>query len=128
MGDILHDWNLDRKMHLIRSAYAALPEGGAFIIIEDIIDDSRRDNSFGLMMSLHMLIEFGDAFNFTGSDFARLVPGGRLPAGRDPATGRFRKRRHSLQVTTNTAAAARVPGIVIPERTGPVKLCRPTAG
>jgi O-methyltransferase domain/Dimerisation domain len=70
MGDILHDWNLDRKMHLIRSAYAALPKGGAFIIIEDIIDDSRRDNSFGLMMSLHMLIEFGDAFNFTGSDFA----------------------------------------------------------
>jgi hypothetical protein len=70
MGDILHDWNLDRKMHLIRSAYAALPEGGAFIIIEDIIDDARRDNSFALMTSLHMLIEFGDAFNFTGSDFA----------------------------------------------------------
>ena len=70
MGDILHDWNLDRKMHLIRSAYAALPVGGAFIIIEDIIDDARRDNSVGLMVSLHMLIEFGDAFNFTGSDFA----------------------------------------------------------
>ena len=27
MGLILHDWNLDRKMHLIRSAYEALPEG-----------------------------------------------------------------------------------------------------
>ena len=69
MGLILHDWNLDRKMHLIRSAYEALPEGGAFIIVENLIDDDRRENAFGLMMSLNMLIEFGDAFDFTGSDF-----------------------------------------------------------
>jgi SAM-dependent methyltransferase len=69
MGLILHDWNLDRKMHLIRSAYEALPEGGAFIIVENLIDDARRENAFGLMMSLNMLIEFGDAFDFTGSDF-----------------------------------------------------------
>ena len=70
MGLVLHDWNLDRKMQLIRSAYEALPEGGAFIIIENLIDDARRENSFGLMMSLNMLIEFGDAFDFTGGDFA----------------------------------------------------------
>jgi hypothetical protein len=70
MGLILHDWNLERKMHLIRSAYDALPEGGAFIVIENLIDDARRENAFGLMMSLNMLIEFGDAFDFTGSDFA----------------------------------------------------------
>ena len=70
MGLILHDWNLDRKMHLIRSAYEALPEGGAFIVIENLIDDARRENAFGLMMSLNMLIEFGDAFDFTGGDFA----------------------------------------------------------
>ncbi len=70
MGLILHDWNLDRKMELIRSAYDALPEGGAFVVIENLIDDARRENAFGLMMSLNMLIEFGDAFDFTGSDFA----------------------------------------------------------
>jgi tRNA A58 N-methylase Trm61 len=70
MGLILHDWNLDRKMHLIRAAYDALPEGGAFVIVENLIDDARRENAFGLMMSLNMLIEFGDAFDFTGSDFA----------------------------------------------------------
>jgi hypothetical protein len=33
MGMILHDWNLDRKMHLIRSAYNALPPGGALVAI-----------------------------------------------------------------------------------------------
>lgn len=70
MGLILHDWNLDRKLHLIKSAYDALPDGGAFIVIENLIDDARRENAFGLMMSLNMLIEFGDAFDYTGSDFA----------------------------------------------------------
>ena len=70
MGLILHDWNLEGKMHLIRSAYEALPEGGAFIVIENLIDDARRENAFGLMMSLNMLIEFGDAFDYTGADFA----------------------------------------------------------
>jgi len=70
MGMILHDWNLERKQHLIRSAYDALPEGGAFIVVEALIDDARRQNVFGLMMSLNMLIEFGDAFDYTGADFA----------------------------------------------------------
>ena len=70
MGLVLHDWNLERKMRLIRAAYEALPEGGVFIIIENLIDDARRENAFGLMVSLNMLIEFGDAFDFTGADFA----------------------------------------------------------
>jgi hypothetical protein len=69
MGMILHDWNLEKKQHLIRLAYDALPPGGAFIAIENLIDDERRENAFGLMMSLNMLIEFGDAFDFTGADF-----------------------------------------------------------
>jgi SAM-dependent methyltransferase len=70
MGMILHDWNLEKKMHLIRAAYDALPPGGAFVVIENLIDDARRENAFGLMMSLNMLIEFGDAFDFTGADFS----------------------------------------------------------
>jgi hypothetical protein len=69
MGMILHDWNLERKLQLIRAAFDALPPGGALIAIENIIDDDRRENVFGLMMSLNMLIEFGDAFDFTGADF-----------------------------------------------------------
>jgi hypothetical protein len=70
MGLILHDWNLEGKMQLIRAAYNALPEGGAYIVIENLIDNARRANAFGLLMSLNMLIEFGDAFDFTGADFA----------------------------------------------------------
>jgi predicted O-methyltransferase YrrM len=71
MGMILHDWNLEKKMHLIRSAYAALPPGGALVAIEALIDDARRENVQGLLMSLNMLIEFGDAFDYTGADFRR---------------------------------------------------------
>jgi predicted O-methyltransferase YrrM len=69
MGMILHDWNLEKKKHLIRLAWDALPENGAFVAIENLIDDDRRTNAFGLMMSLNMLIEFGDAFDFTGAEF-----------------------------------------------------------
>lgn len=70
MGLILHDWNLEGKQHLIKAAHDALPEGGALIVIENLIDDARRENAFGLLMSLNMLIEFGDAFDYTGADFA----------------------------------------------------------
>ena len=71
MGMILHDWNLDKKRQLIQKAYDALPAGGAFIVIEALIDDERRENAFGLCMSLNMLIEFGkEAFDYTFADFA----------------------------------------------------------
>jgi len=71
MGMILHDWNLEKKMYLIRSAYDALPPGGALVAIEALIDDARRENVQGLLMSLNMLIEFGDAFDYSGADFRK---------------------------------------------------------
>lgn len=69
MGMILHDWDLATKKMLIAKAYDALPNGGAYVVIEQLIDDARRENVFGLMMSLNMLIEGGDAFDYTGADF-----------------------------------------------------------
>ena len=69
MGMVLHDWDLEKKKHLIKLAYDALPPGGAFIVVEALIDDARRQNAFGLLMSLNMLIEFGNAFDYTGADF-----------------------------------------------------------
>src|SRR5690606_13980782 len=68
MGHILHDWNLDEKKMLIGKAYDALPEGGAYIVYEALIDDERRANAFGLLMSLNMLIETPGGFDFTGAD------------------------------------------------------------
>ena len=57
MGHILHDWELDTKRTLLAKAYAALLEGGALIVYEALIDEERRENTFGLLMSLNMLIE-----------------------------------------------------------------------
>lgn len=68
MGHILHDWDLTEKMMLLRKAYAALPTGGALIVHEALIDDARKQNAFGLLMSLNMLIETHGGFDFTGAD------------------------------------------------------------
>jgi hypothetical protein len=68
MGHILHDWDLPTKQMLIGKAYAALPSGGALIVYESIIDNERRQNAFGLMMSLNMLIETPGGFDYTGAD------------------------------------------------------------
>lgn len=68
MGHILHDWNLDEKRMLLEKAYRSLPEGGALIVFEALIDDERRQNSFGLLMSLNMLIETPGGFDYTGKD------------------------------------------------------------
>lgn len=71
MGNVLHDWDEEKKLYLMRKAYAALPGNGAFVAIENVIDDDRKDNVFGLMMSLNMLIETGKGFDYTYTDFKK---------------------------------------------------------
>ena len=73
MGNILHDWGTDDKLILIKKAYNALPQGGALVIIENIIDDNRSENAFGLLMSLNMLIETDKGFDFSKADFDALT-------------------------------------------------------
>ena len=46
----------------------ALPAGGALIVYDAMIDDERRENAFGLLMSLNMLIETPGGFDYTGAD------------------------------------------------------------
>lgn len=68
MGHVLHDWPFETKFELLQKAYEALPEGGALIVHEALIDDERRTNVFGLLMSLNMLIETPGGFDFSGAD------------------------------------------------------------
>jgi O-methyltransferase domain/Dimerisation domain len=68
MGHILHDWGLQEKRLLLEKAYEVLPEGGALIVYEALIDDERRENAFGLLASLNMLIETPAGFDYTGED------------------------------------------------------------
>jgi hypothetical protein len=73
MGHILHDWNLEEKKALLAKAYEALGDGGAIIVFESIIDDDRRENTFGLLMSLNMLIETPAGFDYTAADCQRWL-------------------------------------------------------
>jgi O-methyltransferase/methyltransferase family protein len=68
MGHVLHDWDLEQRKLLIRKAYDALPSGGALIVYDAIIDDERRQNAFGLLMSLNMLIETPGGADYTGAE------------------------------------------------------------
>jgi hypothetical protein len=71
MGNILHDWDEKEKLLLMKKAYDALPDGGALVCIENIIDNNRSENAFGLLMSLNMLVETRGGFDFTFNDFDR---------------------------------------------------------
>jgi hypothetical protein len=68
MSRVLHDLDLAQRKGLIHKAYGALPVGGALIVVDTVIDDDRRYNAFGLLMSLNMLIETPGGFDYTGAD------------------------------------------------------------
>jgi O-methyltransferase domain/Dimerisation domain len=68
MGHILHGFGLADKLALLKRVHETLPAGGAVIVYDSIIDDERRENAFGLLMSLNMLIETSAGFDYTGAD------------------------------------------------------------
>ena len=81
MGNILHGYDETRKEQILRKAHEAVNDGGLFIAIENIIDNERRKNTLGLLMSLNMLIENGEAFDYSQQDFekwARTAGFGRI--------------------------------------------------
>ena len=88
MGHILHDWDIDQKLYLLEKCYSALPAGGRLIVYDAMIDDARRQNAFGLLMSLNMLIETPGGFDYTGAQccaWARQV--GFAQARVEPLSG-----------------------------------------
>lgn len=99
MGQILHDWNLEQRRFLLDKAYAALPEGGTLIVYDAMIDDERRRNTYGLMLSLNMLIDTEGGSEYTVTDVTRWLRGSRLPQGGGPPPDRRLHRRLRHQVT-----------------------------
>jgi hypothetical protein len=80
IGHILHDWDLAQKRLLLKRAHDSLPEGGTLIVYDAIIDDERRENAFGLLMSLNMPIETKGGFDYTGAELPGLDGRSRLRA------------------------------------------------
>jgi SAM-dependent methyltransferase len=96
MGHILHDWDLAQKRMLVRKAYEALPDGGRLLVYDTLIDDERRNNAFGLLMSLNMLIETPGGFDYTGADCTGWMrEAGFRDARVEPLAG-----QHSMVIAT----------------------------
>jgi hypothetical protein len=93
MGHILHDWDLQEKRLLLEKAYEALPEGGALVIYEGLIDDERRENTFGLLMSHNIL--------WSASSLSPL-----LVEPHDPAVAEHDSRHPVCLVLRSTSRAA----------------------
>ncbi|HEY9774209.1 MAG TPA: methyltransferase [Planktothrix sp.] len=70
LGHILHDWDMNQKTLLIEKVYKALPAGGSILIYDAMIDPERKHNTFGLLMSLNMLVETQGGFDYTSDDCA----------------------------------------------------------
>ena len=96
MGNVLHGWDDDQKQFLISKAYSSLNSGGRLIAIENVIDDARRENTFGLLMSLNMLIENPGGSDYTGAQFNEWC---RLHRYRARSARRAIQRSHRLQMT-----------------------------
>ncbi|MFA0965055.1 methyltransferase [Roseivirga sp. BDSF3-8] len=73
MGNLLNSFSLKNKKRLIRKAYNGLPEGGALIVVEMLLDNDRIENSLGLLMSLNMLIESDGGFSYSYGQFEEWI-------------------------------------------------------
>lgn len=73
LGHVLHDWDAAQKALLIDKAYRALKPGGAVLIYDAMIDEDRRHNLFGLLMSLNMLIETAGGYEYTATECQSLM-------------------------------------------------------
>src|SRR5690606_15855496 len=72
LGRILHDWNEDQCLQLLRKIHAALPEGGALLVGEKLISDDRRGPDWAQMQDLNMLV-CTEGRERTVADYARLL-------------------------------------------------------
>jgi len=56
LGRILHDWNDEQCLTLLRKIHAALPEGGALLIGEKMLNEDRSGPDWAQMQDLNMLV------------------------------------------------------------------------
>lgn len=65
---ILHDWTPEKNRTILRKCFDALPQGGALIVSELMMDDDKTGPVPAALMSLNMLIET-EGLNYTWSEY-----------------------------------------------------------
>ncbi len=56
LGRILHDWSEARGLTLLKRIYARLPDGGALLVAEKLLDDTKTAPRWAVMQNLGMLL------------------------------------------------------------------------
>jgi len=74
MGNILHDWDYEKKVFLLKKSYERLNDGGIFVCIETFIDEKREKPNEALNVSITMIVEC-TGYNMTPSEFDKLAKG-----------------------------------------------------
>lgn len=74
LGHVLHNWDLGRREHLVRSAFAALPPGGLLVVHDRMLDDEKPvvDN---LVASLMMALVTQEGAEYPVSELVELAGG-----------------------------------------------------
>lgn len=73
LGHILHDWGTTEKKEILEKVAHAVNEDGAIIVYGTLIDDERKQNAMGLLMSLNMLVETPNGYDYTYSQCAQWL-------------------------------------------------------
>jgi SAM-dependent methyltransferase len=73
MGHVLHNWDLPQKQQLVQKSYDALAHDGVLLIYDAMIDEDRKENTFGLLMSLNMLLVTSGGSLYTASECQRWL-------------------------------------------------------
>src|SRR5262249_20355369 len=56
LGRILHDWTEDKIRRLLRKVWERLPDGGALLIAEKLLNDDKSGPRWAVFQSLSMLL------------------------------------------------------------------------
>jgi acetylserotonin N-methyltransferase len=56
LGRIVHDWEESKIRRLLRAVYERLPQGGALLVAEKLLNDDRSGPPWSILQSLNMLV------------------------------------------------------------------------
>lgn len=73
ISNVLHDWNREQCLVLLRRSFDHLPPGGMVIINEWLLRDDRSGPLLSALMSLDMLIETHGGENLTGAQIQGML-------------------------------------------------------
>jgi 3-hydroxy-5-methyl-1-naphthoate 3-O-methyltransferase len=68
-ANVLHDWDKDRRLHLLRCAFEALPPGGRVFIYEMLLSDAEDGPLTAALFSVCMVL-FSPGKQFTAGELA----------------------------------------------------------